>query len=82
MEALTILTTGALCVMCFWLGAKISQTVMNGKEIEAPELNPMEKYREYREKKEEEKERKRLETILSNIESYDGTGAGQKDIPE
>ena len=29
-----------------------------------------------------DKERKRLETIWDNINAYDGTGAGQKDVSE
>ena len=45
-------------------------------------LRDLAKAREEREeKKKEDQERARLETILSNIDSYDGTSVGQKDIP-
>ena len=33
------------------------------------------------EAKEAEAEKNRLDVILENIERYDGTGAGQKDVP-
>lgn len=42
--------------------------------------NPMQAYRDYKERKEEEEELKKLETINENLERYDGTGEGQKDI--
>jgi len=41
--------------------------------------------RENRERKlaeeEQRKEQTRMEIIMQNIESYDGTGLGQKDVP-
>ena len=42
--------------------------------------DPIKAVRDQRVEREAEKERKRMETILSNIESYDGTGMGQKDV--
>ena len=43
--------------------------------------NPLQAYREHKEREEEKKEVERLEIIMENIESYDGTGAKQKDVP-
>lgn len=82
MEVLLVLVAGMTNVACFFLGAKVGQTVSKGETIQAPEIKgPMELYRERREKKEEEAEMDRMEKILQNIEVYDGTDIGQQDIP-
>lgn len=78
-----VFIVGALNIFCFFLGAVIGQRTATGKEIKAPDLNklnPMTIYKEHSEKKEAEKEKEKLETILKNIERYDGTEAGQEDI--
>ena len=80
MEILLTLTVGALCIVCFFIGARIGQTVAKGERIEAPSLNPMKAIREYQDKKEAEREQDKLDTIMKNIESYDGTSNGQKDV--
>lgn len=79
---LIIAVVGTLNVVCFFVGAKVGQTVAKGKEIEAPKINsPVALYKAHREAKEAEAEKNRLDVILANIERYDGTGAGQEDVP-
>ena len=68
-------------VLCFFIGAKVGNTVAKGKEIEAPNLNPMTAYKAHLDHKEAEREKNRLDVILRNIENYDGTGNGQEDVP-
>ena len=68
-------------VMSFTIGAKIGQKVVKGEKIELPKVNPMQVYREHQEKKEVERENNKLETIMRNIEKYDGTAKGQEDVP-
>ena len=80
MEALLILTTGLLCIVCFALGAKVGQTVSKGEDIKLPTVNPFEAYREHEEKKQARMEQDKLNTIMQNIEKYDGTSAGQEDV--
>ena len=80
MEALLILTTGLLCVVCFAVGAKVGQTVSKGEDIELPTVNPFEAYREHEAKREAQREQDKLNTIMQNIEKYDGTSAGQEDV--
>lgn len=83
-EILLILVIGTLNIMCFFIGAKIGQTVSKGENIQAPDvskLNPMNMYREHEERKEAQREKDKLEVILGNIERYDGTGARQEDVP-
>lgn len=76
-----ILTVGALNVACFFIGAKVGQTVAKGERIEAPSVNPFKAYREREARKEAEAERDKVEAIMRNIDSYDGTGAHQEDVP-
>lgn len=81
---LAILVTGALCMACFFIGAKIGQTASRGEPIKAPEINPVKVMQEMKANREDEaakKERERLEIILQNIENYDGTEIGQTDVP-
>jgi hypothetical protein len=77
---LIILVVGALCIGCFLIGAKVGQAVSKGETIELPSVNPLEAYRKHEAKREAEKEQNKIDTILQNIECYDGTGKGQKDV--
>ncbi len=80
MEILLAITVGALCIGCFLIGAKVGQTVSKGESIELPSANPLEAYRKREAKKEAQAEQERIDTIMRNIECYDGTGANQKDV--
>lgn len=86
MEVLIILVTGLICMFCFFIGFKCgkSEKIISDKAkqnifhpIETLENNKIEK---------QEKEKKRIETIqdeivLGNIDTYNGYGSNQKDIP-
>jgi hypothetical protein len=78
--ALTILMTGTLCCVCFLIGAKVGQKVSNGERVELPSANPLRMVKESRERKQTEMEQDKLDTILRNIERYDGTAMGQEDV--
>lgn len=82
METILIIAViSTLNMACFYIGAKVGQTVVKGKDIELPNLNPIKLYREHEEKREVDRERQKVETILRNIERFDGTGTGQEDVP-
>ena len=81
MEILLALTVGTLCIVCFFIGAKLGQTVAKGERIEAPHEAAVNAVREHRSKKEAEMKQDRLDTIMRNIEAYDGTANGQTDVP-
>lgn len=81
MEVLLILVMGFMCIACFIVGAKVGQTVSKGEEIKLPSINPMDAVRKHQERKEAEIEQDRLEAIMRNLEAYNGTEDGQKDIP-
>ena len=79
---LIVLVTGALCVACFFVGAKVGQAVSKGEKIEIPSPSgPIKAIREHKDRKEADAEAKRREVIYENINNYDGTGRGQKDVP-
>ena len=81
METIILIAlVGALNVVCFFIGAKVGQTVAKGEPIELPSVNPIEIIREHNDKREAEKEQDRIETIMRNIERYDGTSNGQEEV--
>lgn len=81
MEIVLIIAVGAMNIICFLTGAKLGQTVSKGEEIKLPTINPMDAHREREAKKEAQMEQDRINTIMRNIEGYDGTGRGQEDVP-
>lgn len=81
MEVLLLLVMGVTNILCFIIGAKVGQTVSKGETIETPNLNPMEAIRRHQERREADREQNRIDVIMQNIDRYDGSGAGQKDVP-
>ena len=77
---LTIIALGTLNIVCFFVGAKIGQKVVKGEEIKAPEITLPTPIQDYRKKKQEEAEQNKIDTIMQNIEAYNGTSAGQKEV--
>lgn len=77
---LMILILGALNIVCFFVGAKIGQKVVKGEEIKAPEITIPTPVQDYSKKKQAEAEQNKIDTILNNIEAYNGTSVGQKDV--
>lgn len=73
-DILLIIVVGLFNIACFIVGVKAGR----GDEMEAP--SPIKIYNEHREKIEADKETEKINTILTNIERYDGTGAGQEDV--
>ena len=81
MEGLFItLTTGFLCIACFIIGAKVGQTVSNGEKVEMPKVDLFKAHREREARKEMQMKQDKLDTVLRNIDRYDGTSKGQEDV--
>ncbi len=78
--AILILLIGTLNIVCFFIGAKVGQKAAKGEPIETPSFHPVRAYREEQSKKEAEREQSKFNLIMENIDIYDGTGAGQKDV--
>ena len=81
MDILMVAIVGALNIVCFLIGAKVGQKVVKGEPIEIPSINPMEAIRDREDKKVSRKEQEKIDAILHNVEVYNGTPLGQKDIP-
>ena len=81
MEVVLMAVMAAANIICFLIGAKVGQAVSKGEKVEIPSVNPLKTVREREEKKQAEMEQNRIDTILRNIESYNGTGQGQEDVP-
>lgn len=67
-------------LLCFVIGAKISQKVQKNEPVELPKLDPLQAYREHQAEKEAKREQARESIILQNIENY-GTDNPQLDVP-
>ena len=78
--AIFLLMTAAN-VVCFVIGAKVGQSVSKSETIEIPRMNPLEAIREHAAEKQSNREQERMATIVENMENYDGTSYGQKEVP-
>ena len=78
---LFVLLEGILNAVCFYIGARIGQQVVNKEEVKLPVINPIETISKIEEKREAKIEQSKYETLMENIDNYDGTSLGQKDIP-
>lgn len=74
---------GLMNIVCFYIGAKIGQKVVNKEPliIKAPMEVVKEKIEGRAYKREQEKQDELIDTIQHNIDIYDGTTIGQKDLP-
>lgn len=85
METIALLFLfGIFIIVAYTLGLKNGQKLKNNEEIEMPEINPIKIVRNEIESFEQSFEQKKkqdiYDTIMTNIDNYDGTGLGQKDI--
>ena len=80
MELIYILALTISNIVCVIIGAKLGQKAVNGEQIELPTLNPMKAIREHQDRKEAEREADKFNTLMHNIDAYDGTSNGQKDV--
>ena len=67
-------------IACLMVGAKVGQRVAKDEPVELPTINPMQAYREKEARKEAQRKQDELDTILQNVDIYDGTPNGQKDV--
>lgn len=72
---------GVFILVAYSLGLKNGQRLSKNEEVVIPNVNPVKAVTEEIEKHEEKKKQEAYEIMISNIDNYDGTGLGQKDIP-
>ena len=85
MELLYGIATGLLVLIAYYLGNYAGQKIVKGENVELPD--PIKAIKEHKEQKEqmvftdEAKKRQAKEnTIMHNIDAYDGSGIGQIDV--
>ena len=71
---------GSFIILAYTLGLKNGQKLKNDEEIKMPEVNPIKIVRNEIDAFEQRKKQDVYDTIMANIDNYDGTGLGQKDI--
>ena len=81
MEAFLLLGMGVINIACFVIGAKVGQAVTRGEKVTVAPDNPLNAIREREDKRKAKEEQERIDTIMRNIENYDGTPHGQEDVP-
>lgn len=78
---ITLIVFGIFIIVAFTLGIVLGQKLNKGEEVK---VNPVEivqeKVEEYKEKKESKINQEELETMLKNIDNYDGSSIGQLEI--
>lgn len=74
---------GIFIMSSFVIGVILGQKLNRNEKIEVNPVKAIEDYKEEREyKKEIQQEQTKLDIMLENIDNYDGTGIGQKNIPK
>lgn len=68
-------------ILCFVIGAKVSQKAQKDEEIRLPNLDPLEAYRDNQARKEAQRKQTRAQILLQNVENYNGTSEGQLEVP-
>lgn len=83
METILIVAVSALNIACFLVGSTVGMKLSTGREepVEVPKKKPVKPIRESKEETVLKEEQDRMEVILHNVEVYNGTGHGQKDVP-
>lgn len=72
-----ILIVSGLNIVCFLIGAIVGQRVFERKPVI---INPIKEIKEMKVEKEISKEEQRFKDIADNIDAYNGTSIGQKEI--
>jgi hypothetical protein len=77
----TLIVFGVFILLSFVIGVILGQKLNRNEKIEVNPVKAVGNYVEEKKiKKENDKEQAALETMLDNIDNYDGSGIGQKEI--
>lgn len=78
---ITIIIVSIGNILCFLIGAKIGQMVLQNETIKLDPIKAIkEEIKETKIEKENDIEKSKIEKQMFNIDNYDGTGLGQQDI--
>lgn len=73
-----IVAVCTLNLLSFVIGAAVGQKTKRGESIKLP--SPTKAVSDYYTAKDEREEQKKLNTMMANIDAYDGTPLGQREI--
>ena len=78
-----LVLVGIQNLFCITIGLKIGLALSKGESVSIPDTipNPIKAVKEHRANEEAKLEQDRMNTILQNIENYDGTANRQEDVP-
>lgn len=76
---LVVTTFGNVC--CFILGSRVFQQISKGEKVGVEIPNPVKVVQNTLDSFEEKKEQEKYKVIMDNIDNYNGTSIGQKEIP-
>lgn len=70
-------------LLSFVVGAKVGQSCSKGKDLKVNPISTIKNSIDNSKKEKLEiKKKQKLDTIMQNIDNYNGTGLGQKTIPK
>ena len=70
-------------LLCLIIGVSIGQKTAKNKEIKLNPVSAIKKdIEEKKEEKKQELKQRQIDTMLYNIDNYNGDGLGQRDIPK
>ncbi len=72
---------GLFNLAAYTLGLRNGQKLAKKEEIKMPNINPIDAVRDEIKRHEERKEQEVIDIMLENINNYNGTEIGQKEIP-
>lgn len=75
-----VMLMGGLNLLAFLIGARVGQKVVNKEPVELPTINPLALYKEHKENKEMQRQQEENNANLYNIDVYDGSSNGQREI--
>lgn len=78
---LLMLTTTFGNACCFILGTKLIQQISKGENVGIDIPNPVKVIQNIGDSFEEKKEQEKYKVLMENIDNYNGTSIGQRDIP-
>ena len=78
-----LVLVGIQNLICITIGLKIGLALNKGESVSIPEAipNPIKAVKEHIANEEAKREQDIVNTILQNIENYDGTANRQEDVP-
>lgn len=78
-----VVTLELINILCMVIGVRIGQKVAKKQDVVINPIASIKKeIKEEKETKKQELKQRQVDAMLYNIDNYDGSGLGQRDIPK